>query len=135
MEKYIGIITKDATTKTIEGDRTVTNFTIAKNRYYTGKDGQRNQRTTFIECADWRNTGVIPHLLKGKLVEVMGETGVRAYLDKDGHPVGVLTLTVGQIILHSSRNANGQPEPRGEQDHTGTPDHQPVAETADDLPF
>ncbi|MEJ2880944.1 single-stranded DNA-binding protein [Pedobacter sp. GR22-6] len=94
-----GRITADATVRSIAGSKSVVNFTVAVNKYYV-TNGERKKETRFFECAYWRSDSVASYLRKGILVEVYGEIGARAYLNKTNQPVAVLTLRVDRIVLH-----------------------------------
>src|SRR5580704_14154364 len=102
MNTYVGYLTADATQRIVK-DKTVVNFKIAKNRTYRVGD-QKKQQVTYFECSDWsgRTLGICPYLTKGVLVEVSGEIGARAYLNKAGEAASELTLNVREVILHGS---------------------------------
>ncbi|MDR3716794.1 MAG: single-stranded DNA-binding protein [Puia sp.] len=111
MEKIVGYVVSDATVKTFGNHKSVVNFTVAKNRFFTDKDGVRKQSTRFFDCSYWKNPEVAKFLVKGKVVELDGTIDVRAYIKTDDSgaqiAVGVLTVNVSEIGLfgHSEKHA------------------------------
>lgn len=128
MEQVTGRVTANAKVATLESGKEVVNFSIATNRKYVGKDGELKEVTRFIECAFWRNTNVAPYITKGKVVELSGDFGARAYL-KDGEPVAVITLNVREIQLHGGNPADPKPAPQPVKKKAGK------KEAEEDLPF
>ena len=130
MEKIVGYAVANAEVKEFESGKSVINFTIAENRYYKDKAGKIQQVTRFFECAYWvKNVKVAEYIVTGKVLEVEGTIGVRAYIKdenkKTRKAVGVLTLKVRDLHLHSS----AKPKENGE---VPAPDAETVG---DDLPF
>jgi single-strand DNA-binding protein len=99
METYVGNITKDATIETVNG-KEVVKFTIAKNRKFRS-EGESRVETLYIECSYWGVPKLQPHLRKGILIEVSGETGVRAWINSQQKAVGQLTLFVHKLDFHN----------------------------------
>ena len=62
----------------------VTNFTVAVDRDYSGKDGGE-KKTDFINCGAWRQTGefVSKYFTKGSMIVVSGRLELRDWTDKD----------------------------------------------------
>lgn len=62
----------------------VTNFTVAVDRDYSGKDGGE-KKTDFINCVAWRQTGefVSKYFTKGSMIVVSGRLELRDWTDKD----------------------------------------------------
>ena len=115
MEKIVGYAVANAEVKNFDSGKSVVNFTIAENRYYKDNAGKVQQVTRFFECAYWvKNTKVAEFIVTGKTVEVEGTIGVRAYIKDENKEnrkaVGVLTLKVRELVLHSSTKSKGADE-------------------------
>lgn len=66
-------------------DTPVASFTLACERDFKGKDGDR--RTDFIDIVAWRNTAqfVIDYFQKGRMAIVEGRLQIRAWEDQEGN--------------------------------------------------
>ena len=88
----IGRMTRDPELRrTAQGDA-VTSFTIAVERDYTGKDGQKE--ADFINCVIWRKPAenVEKYCSKGSLVGVKGGIQTRHYDNAQGQRVNVVEV-------------------------------------------
>lgn len=67
------------------GGQSVTTFTIAVERRYQTKDGEKI--TDFINCVAWRNTAefISKYFTKGDPIVVVGEIQTRKFQDKHGN--------------------------------------------------
>jgi len=81
------------------GDSKVLNFTVAADKHFTAKNGDKVSETTWFECSLWNRENVFPFLKVGTHVTIQGEPSVRAYIDKDDAKkvIAVLTCTVDTI--------------------------------------
>ncbi len=129
---FTGRITADAEVRTINGDKQVTNFTVALNQRYKNKEGEKKEKTAFINCAYWINPGLAIYLTKGAIVEISGWVEVKTWENKDGKTQANLTCAVDNVKLFGSAVAK-----QGEK-----ADKKAVKKTAvaaeqedDDLPF
>ena len=82
----MGRLTRDPELRRTGTGVAVTNFTVAVDRDFTGKDSEEKE-TDFIECVAWRQTGefVSKYFSKGKLAVVAGRLQIRKWKDKDGN--------------------------------------------------
>jgi single-strand DNA-binding protein len=140
----IGHIGQDATTKTLQGGRVVTNFSVAHSETWTDAAGERQQRTTWFNCAYFtqQQPGVAAYLLRGALVCIIGKVSARAYLDARNQPAASLDLNVQEIRLLGSKREEASPAapgttpaappPPAKQPETFTP---AAPNSGDDLPF
>ena len=127
MEKIVGHLVAQATTKEFESGRHVVNFKIAENRSVPDGEGGYKQAVRFFECSYWVGPGIAPHLVKGRLVAVEGIIGARAYINShNGEAIGVLTLHAQRIQLYGGT---------GKADNAGAPASEPSAPVTDDNPF
>ena len=126
----IGNVTKDAEIRAFEGGRSVINFDVAVNERFKDKNGQKQERTTYIRCAMWREvTTIAQYITKGTKIYVEGAPDADAYVNKEGKAVGNLKINVREIEFLGS--ATKKTESGG-----GSPAEDSFVPTAtDDLPF
>lgn len=134
MEKIVGHVVAQATTRAFENGKHVVNFKIAENRSVPDGEGGYKQAVRFFECAYWIGPGIAVHLVKGKLVAVEGIIGARAYINShNNEAIAVLTLHTRSIQLYGSSAHSGanaaetQPAPTWADSPHGT--------EAEDMPF
>jgi single-strand DNA-binding protein len=66
----IGHLGKDATVNNVNG-KTVINFTVAHSEKYKDAQGDRQSKTTWVDCAWWSDrSAIVPYLKKGAQVYV-----------------------------------------------------------------
>jgi single-strand DNA-binding protein len=107
MEKIVGYVIAQATTKSFESGKSVVNFRIVENRSVPDGEGGYKKAARFFECSYWVGPGIAPHLVKGKLVALEGIIGVRAYINShNGEALGILTLYVQYIELYGVAQKN-----------------------------
>jgi len=69
----IGNVTKDAEVRAFEGGRSVINFDVAVNERFKDRNGQKQERTSYIRCAMWREvTTIAQYITKGTKLYVEG---------------------------------------------------------------
>jgi single-strand DNA-binding protein len=85
------------------GDSKVLNFTVAADKHFTAKNGEKVTETTWFECALWNRENVFPFLTKGTQVTIKGDISARAYIDKedDKKAIAVLTCNVDTVEFQS----------------------------------
>ena len=109
MNKLIltGRLTKDPEVKAIGDNNMVAKFTIAVNRNYKDKDG--NRPADFIPCEAFGKTAefVSNYITKGRLVEVEGEYRVDQYQNEAGENRTFTKCHVNTLnALDSAKSAN-----------------------------
>jgi len=80
----VGRLTRDPELRRTNNDIAVTQFTVAVNRIYTNKQGEK--QTDFINCVAWRNQAenLCRYMRKGSMVGVEGQIQTRSYDDANG---------------------------------------------------
>ena len=80
----MGRLTRDPELRRTGGGVPVVSFTVAVDRDFVDKGGERE--ADFIDCVAWRKTGefVNNHFSKGTVIVVSGRLEVRSWTDKDG---------------------------------------------------
>lgn len=132
----IGNLVADPDTRSTQNGVTVCGFTVAVNRRFANRDGER--QTDFYRVAAWRQLGENcgRYLSKGKKVAVIGELQPRLYTTQNGETRMSLDLQAEEVEFLSPREHDSASVANG----TITPDApvtggewQPVNQ--DDLPF
>jgi single-strand DNA-binding protein len=103
--QIIGNVTKDAEVRSFEGGRSVINFDVAVNERFKDRNGQKQERTSYIRCAMWRDsqyTNIAQYITKGTKVYVEGSPDVDAYINKEGKAVGNVKINVREFEFLSS---------------------------------
>lgn len=130
---FIGTLGRDADVKTLEGGKSVINFSIAVNEGYGDK-----KTTLWISCAKWgEKTAVAQYLTKGSKVAVSGQVGIRTYKGKDGSDKSEMTIKVNELHLIGSKSDAEYSEPTASKPVPVTEDGGVTMsdEPKDDLPF
>jgi single-strand DNA-binding protein len=95
-------------------------FSVACNHYWTGKDGEREEKTSFFNCVAWRqlaeDAGNV--LEKGMRVVVTGRLEQRSYVDKDGNNRSIVELVADEVAV-STRNIESMTRRRREANGDG----------------
>lgn len=82
----IGNLTRDPESRALPSGQGVTSFGVATNRFFTNKEGQKQQDTQFHNVVAFGRLGEIAkqYLNKGSLVMVEGRIQNRSWEGKDG---------------------------------------------------
>ena len=106
----IGRLTKDPELKYTNSGKAVANFTLAVDRPYTNKDGERE--ADFIICQAWGSTAenLAKYMTKGRQVAVDGRLQVRSY-EKDGERKWVSEVVADRVEFLGSKNDSQGPSP------------------------
>lgn len=151
----VGRLTKDPVLRQTGSGIFVAQFTLAVNRAYKNKDGERD--ADFISCVIWRKAAqnFTKFTSKGSLVGIDGRIQTRTYDDKDGKRVYVTEVIVADFSLldyrkdDSDKNTNAttagsstntqNTNTNTSQGQSTTPDPVPPDDSIDisddDLPF
>jgi single-strand DNA-binding protein len=133
----VGNLTDDPELRFLGNGTAVANFTIASNRTWTDREGQRQEETTFVRVNAWRELGenVAASLKKGDRAIVIGRLRIRNFQDREQQTRWITEIEADEVAP-SLRWAKAMPEKtRGPSATTAPgPDAQP-AEQMDDVPF
>ncbi|KKP98967.1 MAG: Single-stranded DNA-binding protein [Parcubacteria group bacterium GW2011_GWD2_38_12] len=82
----LGNVARDPESRTTPSGQTVANFSIATNRMWTDKEGQKQKKAEFHNIVAWGKLGEIcaQYLQKGKLVFIEGRVETRSWDAPDG---------------------------------------------------
>ena len=102
----IGRITKDPELRRTPTDVPVVQFTIAVNRTYQNKNGER--QADFINCVAWRNQAenLARYIKKGGQICVEGNLQTRTYDDQGGVRRFITEVICDQITFLESKKAD-----------------------------
>lgn len=87
----------------------VTNFSVATSRSWTGKDGQRQEKTVWFRVAAWRGLAETcnQYLTKGQRVLVVGEVEEPStWTDQEGNTRASLEVTARTVRFLNTRAEN-----------------------------
>lgn len=103
----MGRITKDIELKATQTGTSVCTFSIAVDRRFTDKGGER--QTDFFNCVAWRQQAefIQKYFSKGNLILVEGELQNRNYKDKDGRTVYVTEIIVDRASFTGEKKGVG----------------------------
>ena len=99
-----GRLTRDPELRTTQGNRSVTNFSIANQRNYKNSSGERG--TDFFDVVAWQATAefVTKYFSKGSLVTVDGRLETRKFTDKEGNKRTVVEIIADNVFFGDSKN-------------------------------
>lgn len=102
----MGRLTKDPELRRTPSGTAVATFSIAVDRDFKGKDGERE--TDFIDVVAWRQTAefVSKYFAKGRMAVVEGRLQIRDYTNKDGQKRRVAEIVADNIYFGDSKRDN-----------------------------
>lgn len=121
----LGRLTKDVEVRYSDTGKVVANFTLAVNRPFADKDGQRE--ADFIPIVLWNKTAEVAgnNVHKGDRLAVVGRIQVRNYTDKNGAKRYVTEVVGDKIEFIEPKHKNADTANMGEFG----------AEVTEDIPF
>jgi len=132
--EIIGNVTKDAVVQQA-GGKNVINFTVAVNERFKTRDGEKKERTSFINCAMWRDsTTIAQYILKGIKIYVDGNPEVESYVNKNQETIAYQKVIVDKVEFLGG-GSNKTSAPPASSPSSGNNDNPPMPTPDDDLPF
>lgn len=106
----VGRLTKDPQVRTTSSGQSVAGISIATNRYWTDKNGQKQEKTEFHNIVLWGKLAEIAgqYLTKGQEAFFEGRLETRKYQAKEGYTKYV-TEVVAENMQLGSRPRNAAP--------------------------
>ena len=103
----VGRLTADPELRTTPSGTSVCTFSVACDRRFSGKDGER--KADFINIVTWRQTAefVSKFFTKGKLIGVDGSIQTRDYTDKDGNKRTAFEVVADNCFFVGAKNEAG----------------------------
>jgi len=113
----IGNLGQDPETKTTDGGKKVTHFTLATDDGYKNADGQKVSETTWHNIVAWNGLADIAgrFLKKGHQVAVEGRIVYRTYEDKKGATKYITEIVLNDLVLLRSGKENGKENGKEEE--------------------
>lgn len=145
--ELIGRLTKDPEVKLTTNQTAYCNFTVAVDRRFKDKDGQR--QSDFINCVAWKQTAdfINKYFHKGSRIGLCGSIQTRSY-EKDGQKVFITEVLVDEVeFVESKTEAKEAAQPKkdshadywnnvGTAENTEPQNHDPEEqEVIGNLPF
>lgn len=129
----IGTVGREPECKTFASGTTNAVFSMATQKFYKDKSGEKKTETTWHNIIAWSTTASIVQRFvhKGSKIYLEGELKNEEY-EKDGQKRYVTKIMATSIVLlgeHKSKDDGAHEEPETRQDAT------PTAPVDDDLPF
>ena len=105
----MGRLTADPELRTTQSGLSVTSFTVAVDRRYGGKDGDR--ATDFIDCKAWRQMAefITKYFGKGSMIAVEGEIQTRTYEDRNGVKRKATEIVASNVSFCGSKAESDAP--------------------------
>jgi len=134
----VGNLGRDAELRATPSGASVANFSIATTENWTGKDGQKQEKTEWHRIVLWGKTAdtLQPYLTKGKQVYLEGRLETRQW-EKDGQKHYTTEVKADKVVLLGGGAGRGERGgDRGDSGGYSEPMGQPAgAITDDDIPF
>jgi len=123
-----GRITKDPVIKEFESGSKIITFSIATNRYYKSKDGEKKEESEFHNCVAWNKSAefINKYFSKGDPIYIEGRLKTDSY-EKEGVKKYSTKIIIDQIQFVGSKKRDKVKED-GEK-----PKEQTTAEMTDDM--
>lgn len=98
----MGRLTRDPELRYTKDNTAVTSFTLAVDRDFKGKGGEKE--ADFIDCVAWRHTAefVCKYFSKGRMAVVEGRLHLRDWTDRDGGQHRATEVLVGSAYFADS---------------------------------
>lgn len=113
---------------------TVANFTVATTEQWTGKDGEKGEKTEWHRVVAWGRLAEIcgEYLHKGKQVYIEGRLQTRTWEDKEGIKRYTTEINASAMqMLGSAKQEGGKTLSQNERH----PVEEPISIPDDDIPF
>ncbi len=146
---FIGRTGKDVELRYTTSGVAVASVSVAVSEKFKDKNGERQERTEWINVVAWRNLAetMSKYLTKGQLIFISGKIQTRKYQDRDGNDRYITEIVADQMQMLGSRNDEGsgstgehrppqEPQrPAQDQRHEGDTFDEPPFNPDDDIPF
>lgn len=109
----IGRLGRDPELRYSPSGQPVASFSLATDESYTGKDGQKVQKTEWHRIVVWGKQAEFcgNYLAKGRLVYIEGKLETRRWTDKDGMEKYTTEIKAERVQGLDSRQNEGQQQP------------------------
>jgi single-strand DNA-binding protein len=134
---FVGNLGRDAEVRYTSGGQAIARFSMACTEQWNGKDGERHERTEWVNVDVWGRTAEAlgEYLVKGKQVFVQGKLQTDEYTDKDGQKRKATKVRADRVVLLGGGRSGDRASQRSEEVDDNTPLDAGVPLTDDDIPF
>ena len=134
--EVIGNLTDNPDLRYTPGGKAVAEFTVASNRSWKDKDGNRQERVEFVPCVVWGKAAeaVAQYCQKGRQVRVVGESRTRNWIDKRLSELCGEDVRRYKTELVATEPVGFGAEPKSKAGQTMDPDQEEPDYGYDDLP-
>lgn len=107
-----GRITADPELRTTPSGLSVTTFTVAVNRRFSGKNGEE-QQADFFSVTAWKNTAefITRFFRKASSICIVGTLQTRTWTDNQGQKRFATTVTADEAYFVNAKGAGGSSPP------------------------
>ena len=107
--QLIGNLTRDPELRTTASGQSVVNFSVATNRAYKDKDGQKQEQTEFHNIVAWGKLADIcsQYLSKGRKVFIEGRLQTREWEGQDGSKKRTTEIVADNMIMLGGQGGRG----------------------------
>ncbi|MFN7975691.1 MAG: single-stranded DNA-binding protein [Acidobacteriota bacterium] len=105
----LGNLGRDPEIKYMGDGRPVARFTVATSESWTGKDGEKKEKTEWHRIVVWGKLAEIcaEYLKKGRQVYLEGRIETRTWEDREKNQRTTTEINVNQLVLLGSRSGGG----------------------------
>lgn len=114
--------------------KAVASFNLATREQWTGKDGEKTEKTEWHRIVAWARLGEIcgEYLHKGSQVYIEGRLQTRTWEDRDGNKRSTTEIVAQTMQMLGSPSSRGGAAKTKEERF---PDEEPISVPDDDIPF
>ena len=104
----MGHLTRDPEVKFLPSGTTVANFSIAMNERYTDRDGNLQEKATFVECEAWNRSAEIigDYFAKGMPIHLEGRLQLDQWENDEGEKRSKLKVRVDRFTFVGKKEDN-----------------------------
>lgn len=104
----IGYLGRDPELRFTPTGKSVSSFSVACNRSWKAKDGERKTETDWFNVVAWGDLAEFAkqYLSKGSMVYIEGRLQIRDWTDSNGNPQKSVEIVARDIMLMDSKSQN-----------------------------
>ncbi|QRN83842.1 single-stranded DNA-binding protein [Chloroflexota bacterium] len=108
----IGYLGRDPEMRFTPSGKSVSSFSVACNRSWKSKDGERHTETDWFNVVAWGDLAEISKqfLSKGSMVYIEGRLQIREWVDSNGNQQKSVEIIARDILMMDSKDRNNQNE-------------------------
>lgn len=108
----MGNLTRDPKLSYLPNQTSVVDLGLAVNRRWTGKDGQKQESTCFVDCRAFGKTAetLNKYVVKGNPIFIEGRLDFDQWTDKEGFKRSKHRVTVENFVFLGKGVAKAEPE-------------------------